>query len=219
MDPDARNGWQLAQHEGAQELRAPGDAPGRGLRADWSQLRLPDGASALRGQPLGRAVGSAAHTAVDATAGLGFDSFAMAAMGVQVRAIERNDWVLALLRQAHAWALADAKLKPIAERITIEQGDAHALLAAAQPVDVVLLDPMFPAKKKADAKPPKAMQALSAVVGDDGDADALLMLALAVARQRVVVKRARHAPPLGSLQRAWTIEGKVLRFDVYRALA
>jgi 16S rRNA (guanine1516-N2)-methyltransferase len=57
------------------------------------------------------------------------------------------------------------------------------------------------------------------VEGDDGDADALLMLALAVARQRVVVKRARHAPPLGSLQRAWTIEGKVLRFDVYRALA
>ena len=113
MDPDARNGWQLAQHEGAVELRAPGDAPGRGLRADWSQLRLPDGASALRGQPLGRAVGSAAHTAIDATAGLGFDTFAMAAMGLQVRAIERNDWVLALLQQAHAWALADAKLKPI----------------------------------------------------------------------------------------------------------
>ena len=86
-------------------------------------------------------------------------------------------------------------------------------------MDVVLLDPMFPAKKKADAKPPKAMQALSAVVGDDADADALLLAALAVARQRVVVKRARHAPPLGSLQRAWTIEGKVLRFDVYRAQA
>ena len=201
------------------ELRAPGDAPGRGLRADWSQLRLPDGASALRGQPLGRAIGSAARTAIDATAGLGFDTFAMAAMGLQVHAIERDEWVLALLRQAHAWALADTRLRPIAERITIERGDAHALLASAQPVDVVLLDPMFPAKRKADAKPPKAMQALSAVVGDDADADALVLRALGVARQRVVVKRARHAPPLGDLQRAWTIEGKVLRFDVHRGFA
>ena len=219
MDPDARNGWRLAAHDGEPELLAPGDAPGRGLRADWSELRTPGGLSSLRGQPLGRAIGSAARTAIDATAGLGFDAFALAAMGLQVEALERDAWVRELLVAAHARAAADAALAPIAARITIIAADALAHLAAHAPIDVVLLDPMFPAKRKPDAKPPKAMQALAAVVGPDEDADALLVPALHIATQRVVVKRPRQAPPLGNLQPAWKIEGKLLRFDVYRGMA
>jgi hypothetical protein len=35
----------------------------------------------------------------------------------------------------------------------------------------------------------------------------------------VIVKRPRHAPPLADLKPAWTIEGKLLRFDVYRGQA
>jgi 16S rRNA (guanine1516-N2)-methyltransferase len=201
------------------ELLAPGDAPGRGLRADWRELRLPGGPSALRGQPLGRAVGSAARTAIDATAGLGFDAFALAAMGLRVIAVERNPSVLALLKQAHSWALQEPKLAEIAARISVHAGDASQVLAASEPVDVVLLDPMFPAKRKPDAKPPKAMQALAAVVGSDQDADSLLSLALKVARQRVVVKRPVHALPLGGLKPDWAIHGKVLRLDVHRGQA
>lgn len=216
MHPDARNGWRLTHHQGEPELLGPGDAPGRGLRADWSDLRVPGGVQALRGQPLGRAVGSQARTAIDATAGLGFDAFAMAAMGLQVEAVEREPWVRELLGRAHARALADTALAAIAGRITVVAADARAHLESHAPVDVVLLDPMFPAKRKPDAKPPKAMQALAAVVGADEDADALLLPALRVAVQRVVVKRPRHAPPLGNLRPAWTIEGKLLRFDVYR---
>ena len=216
MHPDARNGWHLAHHEGEPELLGPSDAPGRGLRADWRELRVPGGVQALRGQPLGRAVGSQARTAIDATAGLGFDAFALAAMGLQVEAIERESWVRELLTRAHARALADPALAAVAGRIAIVAADAIAHLAAHAPVDVVLLDPMFPAKRKPDAKPPKAMQALAAVVGADDDAEALLLPALRVASQRVVVKRPRQAPPLGNLKPAWTIEGKLLRFDVYR---
>ena len=219
MDPDARNGWRLGAHEGEPELLAPGDAAGRGLRADWRELRVPGGLGALRGQPLGRAVGSAARTAIDATAGLGFDAFALAAIGLRVEALERDPWVRELLVRAHARAAGDPALAAIAERITVVAADAHERLAAHAPVDVVLLDPMFPAKRKPDAKPPKAMQALAAVVGADEDADALLPVALRVAVQRVVVKRPRQAPPLANLQPAWRIEGKLLRFDVYRGMA
>lgn len=219
MNPDARNGWRLGTHEGEPELLAPEDAPGRGLRADWRELRVPGGLQALRGQPLGRAVGSGARTAIDATAGLGFDAFALAAIGLQVKAVEREPWVRALLERAHSRAAADAALAPIAARVRIVAADARELLASHQPVDVVLLDPMFPAKRKSDAKPPKAMQALAAVVGADQDSDVLLLLALTVARQRVVVKRPRQAPPLANLKPAWTIEGKLLRFDVYRGQA
>ena len=218
MNPDARNGWRFGTHGSEPELLAPDDAPGRGLRADWRELRVPGGLQALRGQPLGRAVGSAARTAIDATAGLGFDAFALAAVGLHVEAVEREPWVRALLEHAHARAAADAALAAIAARITLVAADAREHLAAHAPVDVVLLDPMFPAKRKPDAKPPKAMQALAAVVGSDDDADALLVPALAVATQRVVVKRPRQAPPLANLQPAWKIEGKLLRLDVYRGL-
>jgi 16S rRNA (guanine1516-N2)-methyltransferase len=219
VNPDARNGWRLGTHKDEPELLAPEDAPGRGLRADWRELRVPGGLQALRGQPLGRAVGSGARTAIDATAGLGFDTFAMAAIGLQVEAVEREPWVRALLERAHVRAAADAALAPIAARVRIVAADAREFLASHQPVDVVLLDPMFPAKRKSDAKPPKAMQALAAVVGSDQDSDALLLPALGVARQRVVVKRPRQAPPLANLKPAWTIEGKLLRFDVYRGQA
>ncbi len=218
MDPDARNGWRLGTHAGEPELLAPDDAPGRGLRADWRELRTPGGLTALRGQPLGRAVGSQSRSAIDATAGLGFDAFVMAAMGLQVTALERSPWVFALLDHAHRRALADPALAAIASRISLRAHDALQTLASMEPADVVLLDPMFPAKRKPEAKPPKAMQALSAVVGSDDDADALLLPAFAVARERVVVKRPRHAPPLGNLRPAWTIQGKLLRFDVYRAV-
>ena len=218
MNPDARNGWRLGAHEGEPELLGPEDAPGRGLRADWRDLRVPGGLAALRGQPLGRAVGSGARTAIDATAGLGFDTFALAAIGLEVEAVERDPWVRTLLERARARASGDAALASIAARIKIHAADAREHLAMHAPVDVVLLDPMFPAKRKPDAKPPKAMQALAAVVGADEDADALLLPALAVATQRVVVKRPRHAPPLANLKPGWTIEGKLLRFDVYRGL-
>ncbi|MFM7807586.1 MAG: class I SAM-dependent methyltransferase, partial [Planctomycetota bacterium] len=135
--------------------------------------------------------------------------------------LERDAWVRELLVRAHARAAADPALAMIAARITLVAADAREHLAAHAPVDVVLLDPMFPAKRKPDAKPPKAMQALAAVVGsdDDADADALLPLALRIAAQRVVVKRPRQAPPLANLQPAWKIEGKLLRFDVYRGMA
>ena len=219
MNPDARNGWRLGTHEGEPELLAPEDVPGRGLRADWRELRVPGGLQALRGQPLGRAVGSGARTAIDATAGLGFDAFALAAIGLQVEALEREAWVRALLERAHARAATDTALAPIVARIRIVAADAREHLASHAPVDVVLLDPMFPAKRKPDAKPPKAMQALAAVVGADDDADALLVPALGVATQRVIVKRPRQAPPLAGLKPAWTIEGKLLRFDVYRGQA
>ena len=216
MHPDIRNGWILALHHGVLELRAPGDASGQGLSVVGGHWNVPDGPASLRGQPLGRAIGSRARTAIDATAGLGMDAFVMAAMGLSVRAIERNDWVAALLTQAHAHALADPTTHAIAQRLSVEVGDARERLAVAAPVDVVLLDPMFPPKRKPSAKPPKAMQALAAVVGDDNDADELLALAVRVAMDRVVVKRPRHAPHLADVKPDWSVEGKLLRFDMYR---
>ena len=74
--------------------------------------------------------------------------------------------------------------------------------------------PMFPERGKT-AKVKKSMAFFHHLVGSDDDAAALLPLALATARYRVVVKRPRHAPPLADMEPGLCFEGKSTRFDVY----
>ena len=224
--------WTLEDFQGQPELRQAGDKPGTGVRADWKSLRLPDGANSLRNQPLGRAVGKDIRTAVDATAGLGYDTYALALLGVEVLAWERDANVFALLANALARSYGDEKLSAAAARIQIEHANAHARLPTLRtkvgftlPLfkarefvapDLILLDPMYGGERGA-AKPSKEIQALTATVGADVDADSLLDMAIAAATQRVIVKRARLAPPLAGREPDWIIKGKLLRFDVYRA--
>ena len=224
--------WTLEDFQGQPELRQAGDKPGTGVRADWKSLRLPDGVNSLRNQPLGRAVGKDIRTALDATAGLGYDTFALAMLGVEVLAWERDANVFALLAAELARAKCDEKLSAVAGRIQIEYANAHARLPTLRakvgftlPLftarefilpDMILLDPMFGGERGA-AKPSKEIQALAATVGADADADALLDMAISAATQRVIVKRSRLAPPLAGRAPDWIIKGKLLRFDVYRA--
>lgn len=224
--------WTLEDFQGQPELRQAGDKPGTGVRAEWKSLRLPDGANSLRNQPLGRAVGKDIRTAVDATAGLGYDTYALALLGIEVLALERDANVFALLADALTRIQSDKKLTTVAARIHIEHASAHArlptlrtkvgftlpLFTAREFVapDLILLDPMFGGDRGA-AKPSKEIQALTATVGADVDADSLLDMAIAAATQRVIVKRARLAPPLAGREPDWIIKGKLLRFDVYRA--
>jgi 16S rRNA (guanine1516-N2)-methyltransferase len=52
-------------------------------------------------------------------------------------------------------------------------------------------------------------------VGDDSDADALLVAALAVDCARVVVKRPSKAPFLNGEKPSHQIIGKSIRYDIY----
>ena len=174
-----------------------------------------------RRQPLARAIGlgHGPVTVIDATAGLGRDSFLLACLGYTVVAVERSVVLGALLSDglARARAASDETLRTIARRITLKVTDARELLAGmvagAEP-DVVYLDPMYPPKKKT-ALVKKEMRICRRLVGDDEDAGELWAVARQVARRRVVVKRHRHAPPLGP-QVAIKYHGKMVRYDVYQ---
>lgn len=183
---------------------------------DFATVALPGGAEALRALPLVRACGrslAARHaTLVDATAGLGYDAFLLAVAGFRVSAIERSAEVAALFEDALRRAEADPKLRElIGGRLAIERGDARETLAASRP-SVVYLDPMFPPKRRASALPPKEMQIVRALVGDDLDVGALFAAARAAA-PRVVVKRPSYAQPLA--EPTSSIEGRLARFDVF----
>lgn len=164
-------------------------------------------------QPLLRALAPArGGTVIDATAGLAGDSLMLSMIADRVIAIERNPVVFALLVSA-LYAAKTGSL-PTAGKIEAHFGDAINLLPLLPAADVVFIDPMFPAKRKRSALPPKAVRVLRNIVGDDMDDAQLLSVARQHALRRVVVKRPLHAPPLAADHVALH-EGKVVRYEVY----
>lgn len=178
-----------------------------------------------KGQMIAKAVGIKAGCypqVLDATAGLGKDSFVLASLGCRVTMLERSPVVQALLgdgltRAFHIAREQDAELLALLQRMTLLTQDSRdyltALAASAFP-DVIYLDPMFPERQKsADVK--KEMAAFHSIVGKDDDADSLLLLALSRVNYRVVVKRPRKAPFLNNQSPSYQLEGKSSRYDIY----
>jgi 16S rRNA (guanine1516-N2)-methyltransferase len=174
------------------------------------------------GQDIAKAIGiTGAYkpSVIDATAGLGRDSFVLASLGCAVAAHERQPVVAALLDDGLRRAALDTEVATIASRIQLHFGSSHSLLLPqADPLqqpDVVYLDPMFGEDAKGSAQVKKDMQAFRMLVGSDDDADDLLQRALDCARCRVVVKRGRKAAPLAGRAPSYNLTGKSSRFDVY----
>ena len=151
---------------------------------------------------------------------MGADAYILAALGCKVTLLERNPIAHALLADAITRAKHSENLK-IIETIArmqllppIEAAAHLRQINTAERVAVVYLDPMFPAKEKS-AQVKKAMQVFHSLIGKDGDSGELLSLALAVAAQKVVVKRPRHAAPLNDQQPSYSLEGQRNRYDIY----
>ena len=218
-----RYGLLLAVTERRLELRETGRRPGKPLFVDFvgGVVGFRRRAVGSRRQPIARAIGLRGDppTVVDATAGLGRDSFLLACLGCPVVAMERSRVLAALLRDGltRARNTPDERLRAIIRRISLVVGDAGQLLAAMSAEvapDVVYLDPMYPPKKKS-ALAKKELRICRTLVGEDQDAGELLAMAQRVARRRVVVKRLRYAPLLaGDVVTKYF--GRTVRYDVYQ---
>lgn len=168
-------------------------------------------------QPLGRAIGLSSKqtpTVIDATAGMGRDSFVLASLGCQVMMIERSAVVAAMLQNALDRAMEDEFVAEIAARMTVHCADASDYILSTNEHDVIYLDPMYPEKRKSAAVK-KDMRALQALVGPDLDSDKLLDVALQKAKHRVVVKRPKHAEPVAENKPNTTISSPNTRYDIY----
>lgn len=182
-----------------------------------------------KSEPLAKALGlkNFEHppTILDATAGLGTDSFIMSGMGCKVRAIEQSPAIFVLLKDglerlrkgvwAEPWISTAARLK-------FERGDALLIMRKLDQrsrTDIVYLDPMFPEESHSkSALPKRTMQIFRRLLGAGDDEKALLEAALRAAKARVVVKRPPHAPPIETdrfPRPTHQVEGKSARFDVY----
>ena len=87
--------------------------------------------------------------AIDATAGMGEDAFLLAAQGYEVTLYEQNPVIAALLKDAIRRAKKNMDLKDIAGRMKVIEGNSvEGMSKLLDPVDVIYLDPMFPARQK-----------------------------------------------------------------------
>ena len=153
--------------------------------------------------------------AIDATAGMGEDAFLLAAQGYEVTLYEQNPVVAALLKDAIRRAKKNQILKDIAGRMKVVEADSvESMSKLLDPVDVIYLDPMFPARQKSSLinKKLQLIQKLEPPCSEETD---LFDAALKVCPSRIIVKQPLKSECLAGREPSYTLKGKAIRYDCY----
>jgi 16S rRNA (guanine1516-N2)-methyltransferase len=211
--------------ESGLQLQQLGERPPGPVAVNFGSAAMRHRRGSGHNELLGRAVGvnkKPGLSVVDATAGLGRDSFVLADLGCDVTLFERDPIIHALLADGlhRAANSADPWLVSTSARMHLLAGASDEFLERGVPERpaVIYLDPMFPATGKA-ARAGKEMWLFRGLLGQDSPGLELLALALEKASYRVVVKRPLRAPPLGPQTPGFAFKGKSVRFDVYTGRA
>lgn len=152
-------------------------------------------------------------TAVDATAGLGEDSILLAAAGFQVTMFEKNPVIHALLSDALERAKDIPELAEIVSRMELHHADSiEGMKSLAFRPDVILLDPMFPARQKS-ALVKKKLQMIQKLEFPCVDEAEMLLSAMGAGPKKLIIKRPPKGPWLAGIKPDHSTEGKAVRFD------
>ena len=201
VPPEDAEGFYLWADVEHLELRRAGERRGAFVSLAELARRSAQGGDLLRAC----GVTDARKPAVlDVMAGWGVDGLVLAGRGCAVTLVERLPALSALQQDLARRSGLQAE---------IVCGDGFEVLHRAAP-EVVYLDPMFPERAKTSL-PGKRMQWLAELAhGDERPLADWLTLARQRARQRVVLKRRRRDPTV--LEPDWRIDGRTVRYDVYR---
>lgn len=191
------------------------------LRGDFSGMARRLKANNLRQEMLVRAARirrpERRPVAVDATAGLGEDSLLLAAAGFTVELYEYNPVIAALLADALKRARGDGNtvLASAAAEMHLHEEDSAAVLrkGSLHP-ELVLLDPMFPERKKS-ALIGKKFQLLQQLERPCSEEEELLQAAEAAHPWKIVIKRPLKGPFLAGRKPEYSISGKAVRYDCF----
>lgn len=189
---------------------------GQELRGDFGRMlhRLKGGLSKellVRAAKIKGAEGT--QTVLDATAGLGEDSFLLAAAGFRVTLYERNPVIYELLRDALRRAAQEQELAEIVGRMELICADSiQAMKRLETAPDVILLDPMFPERQKS-ALVKKKLQMIQKLEIPCTDETELMLSAMTAGPKRLVIKRPPKGPYLAGFKPDYSIQGKAVRFD------
>ena len=153
--------------------------------------------------------------AIDATAGMGEDSFLLAAQGYEVILYEQNPVIALLLKDALRRARKHPVLKEIAGRMKLVEGNSvECMKKFLDPVDVIYLDPMFPARQKSSLinKKLQLIQKLEPPCSAETD---LFDAAIQAGPEKIIVKRPLKSEYLAGRTPSYTLNGKAIRYDCY----
>lgn len=153
--------------------------------------------------------------AIDATAGMGEDAFLLAAQGYDVTLFEQNPVIAVLLKDALRRAKKHPVLKDIASRMNLVQGNSvEGMSKLLDPVDVIYLDPMFPARQKSSLinKKLQLIQKLEPPCSEETD---LFDAAISASPSKIIVKRPLKSEFLAGRKPSYTLNGKAIRYDCY----
>lgn len=153
--------------------------------------------------------------AVDATAGMGEDSFLLAAYGYEVTLYEQNPVIAALLGDAMRRAKKQEQLRKIVERMKFVEGDSiEQLSKGREEAELVYLDPMFPARQKSGLIN-KKLQLIQKLEAPCAEEETLFDAALHAATSKIVVKRPLKSAYLAGKKPNYVLNGKAIRYDCY----
>lgn len=152
-------------------------------------------------------------TVLDATAGMGEDSFLLAAAGFNVQMYEYDPIIAALLRDALERASENAELKDIAARMQLhEENSITAMRNLTYTPDVIVLDPMFPDRQKS-ALVKKKFQLLHRLEKPCEDEEALFYAAKEAQPRKIIIKRPLKGALLAGVKPDYSLMGKAIRYD------
>ena len=235
---------------GVELVRRPGGltlvGDGMEVRGDFARMLSRVRPGKLERELLVRAAkakGAPSPVAVDATAGLGEDSFLLAAAGFQVRMYESDPVIAALLRDALARAKADPSLAGIACRMELFEEDSVRAMAAiaktggaegegasapepAAATDGQAAGPAFGMRapdviyldpmfpeRRKSAAVKKKFQLIHHLEKPCSNEEEMLLAAIAAKPRKVVVKRPAKGPYLAGIKPSYSIAGKAVRYD------
>ena len=188
------------------------------LKVDWNNMLSRVTGGHLQHEILMKAAkpesdGDKKLRAVDATAGLGEDSFILAALGYEVEMFEHNPITAALLHDGVIRARNDSKLQDIARRMTFSSGESKELLKGlTYSPDLIYLDPMYPEKKK-KAESKKKMQILHQIEAPCSDEIELMEAVMQAKPGKIIVKRQPEADFLAGVTPTYSVTRKAVRYD------
>lgn len=190
---------------------------GQALRGDFTQMLPRLKHNNINGEILVKAAkikgAEGPLTAIDATAGMGEDALLLAAAGFSVQLYEYDPVIAALLRDTLRRAAFHPELAPVVARMRFSEGDSLVALSQLQSSpDVVLLDPMFPARQKSGLIK-KKFQLLQQLERPCENEEELLRGALASTPRKIVIKRPLKGPFLANRKPDYSLKGKTIRYD------
>ncbi len=152
-------------------------------------------------------------SAIDATAGLGEDSLLLAYAGFNVTLIERDPIIAALLKDTVRRGTRVPGISEAAKRMTVIEDDSiNVLSKLLDAPDLILLDPMFPAKKNSGLVK-KKFQMIYLLERQSRDENELFNAALSAHPRKIVIKRPAGGPCLGDMKPVYSLSGKTIRYD------